>query len=86
MSDTDIAQASPSLMGIEDAIWQSTELANPHASGMEFLHSMDGPKEALSATAEVSPSDCFGNCYDAARMRIHLNASFSSQVPTVDSK
>ena len=60
MSDTDIAQASPWLMGIEDAMWQSTELAKPHVSGTEYLHSMDRPKEAFSATAEVFPSDCMG--------------------------
>ena len=60
MDDTAIAQAetSPLHMGVKSANWQGTELANPHAaSGMESLHSMDGPEEALSTTAEVLPSD-----------------------------
>ena len=66
---------------------QSRELAIPHASDMESLHSTDGSKEALSTTAEVLPSDWPGSCYDAEdALRIHLNMSLLSQVPRVDSR
>ena len=57
MNGSEIASRhSPLHMGVDSSKWRSTELANPHASDMESLHSMDGPKEALSTTAEVSAS------------------------------
>ena len=66
MNGSEIASRhSPLHMGVDSSKWRSTDLANPHASDMESLHSMDGPKEALSTTAEVSASDWYGSCYAA---------------------
>ena len=55
-------------MKFEDVTWQSTELANPQASGQRSLHSMDVLKSALSNAGEVSTSECFGSRCDAAKI------------------